>query len=465
MKQDLAARLADLHACVDAEFPNHLETTKEFLRIPSVSADTVNLRLAADYLKRLLERLGAKVELVERGQAPIVYARLEERKEKTLLIYGMYDVQPVIGQTWSCSPFEAAERDVEGVGRCLVARGACNSKGPLIGFLNALATIRRSQGQLPVNLLFTIEGEEESGSPGLAGFYEERRRELRAQAAFEPFWAEYGTDVDRPTVALGTKGAVTFQLVCRGGDWGGPVFRPVHSSVAAWVASPTWRLIRALGLLVDEHGDVLVPELRRLVPSTEEDEVLLQNLAPTLNEESLLALATARNFKHPLHGADLLREYYFSPTMHLMELQGTDGETIPTEATAKLFIRLPPGLRPDAAIQAVQKHLIDQGLGDIGVTNLGGYSGVRSSARDAINLALVEAYRLHGCQPQIIPFFASSSPYYVFTEILGIPYASGGLGKASGSHSPNEYLSIDGLNQFEKSIITLLYVFASPVGG
>jgi acetylornithine deacetylase/succinyl-diaminopimelate desuccinylase-like protein len=202
MTQDLTSRLADLHACVEAEFPKHLETTKEFLRIRSVSADTVNLRLAADYLTRQLESIGAKVELVKRDQVPIVYARLDEHKEKTLLIYGMYDVQPVAGQTWSSPPFEAVERNVEGIGRCLVARGACNSKGPLIGFLNALAAIRRSQGQLPINLLFTIEGEEEMGSAGLDEFYREKRAELRAEAAFEPFWAEYGTDVDRPTVAL-----------------------------------------------------------------------------------------------------------------------------------------------------------------------------------------------------------------------------------------------------------------------
>ena len=83
---------------------------------------------------------------------------------------------------------------MSGVGSCIVARGACNSKGPLVGFLNSLEAMEAAD-QIPVNLIFTIEGEEESGSSSLAAFYSENREQLRADVAFEPFWANYGTDV------------------------------------------------------------------------------------------------------------------------------------------------------------------------------------------------------------------------------------------------------------------------------
>ncbi|PYV17816.1 MAG: hypothetical protein DMG07_05105 [Acidobacteria bacterium] len=386
---------------------------------------------------------------------------MDEKREKTLLIYGMYDVQPVSGQDWSVPPFAATIRELPGLGQCLVARGACNSKGPLIGFINALSSLRQSQGELPSNFIFTIEGEEEVGSRSIEDFYRQHRAELKADTAFEPFWAEYGTDVDRPTVALGTKGIVSFQLECRGGDWGGAVSHPVHSSVAAWIGSPTWRLIRALSLLVDVNDDLNVPGLWRGKPPSEEDEALLAKLAATFDEKRLLALMGAHRFKYTLRGADLLRKYYFSPTIHVTELLITDGDTIPTSARANISMRLVPGMAAEASVHAVREHLAANGFGDIVVTNLGGYPAVRTSLNDPINVALLDAYEYHGCQPQVIPLFASASPMYLFTDVLGIPYGSGGLGKAGGSHGVDEFFTIEGFKLFEKSIITLLYFFAN----
>jgi acetylornithine deacetylase/succinyl-diaminopimelate desuccinylase-like protein len=459
--ENLEPDFAGLDARVDADFHEHLQRAKEFLRIPSVFSRTADLVAAADYVSTLLRKIGATVDWAGRPDAPIVYARLDQGMEKTLLVYGMYDVQPAEQDGWTTPPFEPTVRDVPGLGDCLFARGACNSKGPLIAFINALGTVMRSCGSLPINLVFTIEGEEEEGSASLDAFYRENRRDLKADAAFEPFWAEYGTDVDRPTVALGTKGSVSFELVCHGGDWGGPTERPVHSSVAAWIGSPTWRLLRATSQLVDEWGNIAIPALQAPLACSDEDEGLLRKLAQTLDESKLLALSTARRFKYPLHGVDLLRKYYFSPTIHLLEFPATDGEVVPPVASAKLFIRLTPGLAPPAAVDLVKAYLADRGFDDIRVVDLGGYPGVRTPLQDPVNSALLRAYRARGCDPQIIPLFASSTPYYVFTEILNLPYASGGLGKAGGSHGVDEYCTVEGLRLFEQSIITFLFLFAS----
>ena len=129
-----------------------------------------------------------------------------------------------------------------------------------MGFLNSLEAMEAAD-QIPVNLIFTIEGEEESGSSSLAAFYSENREQLCADVAFEPFWANYGTDVHRPILLLVTKGIVCLELVCRGGDWGGPIHHAVHSSVAGWIASPVWRLIKAIETLVDTQGKSLVEGL------------------------------------------------------------------------------------------------------------------------------------------------------------------------------------------------------------
>ena len=457
----VANDLQRLHKLIDTDAPAHLKAAVDFLRIPSISNESSSLIQAAAHLRNLLESLGATVEFAGNPLAPFIFARLEANKPKTLLIYGMYDVQPVAGQAWSSPPFEPEVRDTPGIGKCLFARGACNSKGPLIGFLNALSTIRKAHAELPVNLIFTIEGEEEIGSPSAESFFRSRRAALNADSAFEPFWAEYGTDVDKPTLALGTKGIVSFRLDCSGGDWGGPTSRPVHSSVAAWISSPTWRLIRALMSLVDKFDNPAIPELPSPTPPTDVDERLLTNLAATFHAENALDYATARRFKYPFQGVKLLRHYYFSPTIQLNEMCVSDGDTIPVSATASLSIRLVPGMDPAAAVAGVRTQLARHGWADIEVTYLGGYPGSRTSLDDSLNAAILKAYRYHNCEPQIIPFLASSSPCYLFTDILGISYGFGGLGKAGGSHGIDEYFSVEGFRLFEKSLITMLYAFAA----
>ena len=83
----------------------------------------------------------------------------------------MYDTQPVVGEKWISPPFEAKLVEIPPFGRCVVARGAINSKGPLRAFLNALESIQGAGEELPVNLKFTAEGEEELGSPPSTGLH------------------------------------------------------------------------------------------------------------------------------------------------------------------------------------------------------------------------------------------------------------------------------------------------------
>src|SRR2546426_5108378 len=93
-RKEFESSLAALHARIDRDFPAHLLAAQEFLQIPSVSSERINLAPAADYLRRSLEGIGGEVELSGGRTAPPVYARLDEKREKKLFIYCMYDVQP-----------------------------------------------------------------------------------------------------------------------------------------------------------------------------------------------------------------------------------------------------------------------------------------------------------------------------------------------------------------------------------
>jgi acetylornithine deacetylase/succinyl-diaminopimelate desuccinylase-like protein len=107
--------------------------------------------------------------------------------EKTLLVYMMYDTQPFTGEEWTSPPLEAKLVDIEPFGKCVIARGAINTKGPLVAFLNALESILAVGDEIPVNLKFMAQGDEELGSVDFARFVEEHKEMLgKADALYGP---------------------------------------------------------------------------------------------------------------------------------------------------------------------------------------------------------------------------------------------------------------------------------------
>lgn len=450
------------HAYLDAKFPEHLARTQVFLRQPSISAQNVGVRQCADLLRGWLIDQGAYVEYHGRADYPILFAEWQVGAPRTLLVYGMYDVQPVDNQPWTDAPFAASLRPHPLGGQSLFARGACNSKGPLMAFLHALEALRATGG-LPVNIKWTIEGEEEIGSLALPGFYREHRDRLRADGAFEPFWGQWRQGAV-PELSLGTKGDLSLEIVCRAGEWGGPR-EVIHSSAGPWVKSPAWRLVRALESLIDEEQDLRVEGIPHLGTITAEDEALLAQLARTFNVDEARAEAGTQRLKRELPPLELLKEMQFGTALNINGLisgyAGPGSHTIiPNEARAKLDLRLPPGVQVEASVAAIRRHLDQRGFSDLEVVFDSGYPAARSALDAPVVQALVATYRAHGYEPVIRPLEASATPYYLYTDLLGFPFAWGGLGSAGGSHGPDEWCSVAGLQDLAKSAATYLCAFA-----
>jgi acetylornithine deacetylase/succinyl-diaminopimelate desuccinylase-like protein len=453
------------HTYIDSHWPVHLERTRAFLRQPSISAQNVGVRDTAEILTAWLKERGAHVEHFGRASHPIVYAEWNVGAPKTLLVYGMYDVQPVDGQTWTTPPFAAEIWNHPDGGESLVARGACNSKGPLMAFLHAVESLQATGG-LPVNIKWTIEGEEEIGSMALPGFYEANKERLKADAAFEAFWSQWTPD-GAPHLTLGTKGVVGLEFICRSGAWGGPA-EVMHSSNGAWVGNPAWRLVQALGTLVNEYQELVVdgggiPPLGELLPG---DEDLLRKMAEDFDlGEAMRQMGTSR-FKRDLPVYEALLHIGFAPVLNINGLKsgylGEGSHTIlPTEAQALCDLRMAPGMKVDESLRAIKEHLARRGFADIEVVSDSGYPAARSPLDAPVVRALIAAYRAHGHEPVIRPIEASATPYYLYTDVLGLNFAWGGLGCAGGSHGPDEWCSVEGLKDLEKSVTTFLTAFAN----
>jgi len=457
--------LHEIHARIDQRFPEHLERVRAFLRQPSVSAEGLGLVETAHMVEAAIQEAGGQVELAGRPQAPIVFGQFDVGRPKTLLVYGMYDVQPADeAGKWSSPPFAAEVRNWPDLGPCIIARGAFNSKGPLMGFLNTLQVMSEMDA-LPLNLKLTIEGEEEIGSPTLPAFYRENKARLKADAAFEPFFCQDRRG--KVIMTLGVKGVLSLELICEGGDWGGPTKRAVHSSAGSWLASPAWRLIKALATLVDENEEVLVEGFYDdVVPPDPEEEKLLTRLTQTFDERLALKEMDARRFKHNLHGADLLRRLMFWPCLNINGISsgytGPGNKTIiPHRARAKLDVRLVPNMEPEDITNKIKAHLAKHGYGDIRVRLAEGYPWARTPLHADVVQCLIRAYRHHGYEPEIHPLEPSATPYYLFTRILNLPFAWGGLGHGGRSHSVDEYCTVEGLRAYEKSLATFLWLFSS----
>ena len=254
------------------------------MRQPSISAENFGIGECAELLRGYLAGLGCEpAEIVETDRHPVVYGERWVGAPRTLLIYLMYDTQPISGEEWRVPPLEGRIVDLPPFGRCLVARGAKNSKGPLRAFLNAVEAIQETTGTLPVNLLFVAEGDEELGSPHLPQFVARYADRLaRADAVLHPYALQ---ELDgRVLIWPGTKGLLYVEIEASGARWGrGPRAYDIHASQKAIVDSPAWRLIAALSTLDSADGNSVTVDgfYDNFRPPTAAEEEAVQVLART----------------------------------------------------------------------------------------------------------------------------------------------------------------------------------------
>lgn len=465
-----------MYAYIDRNQPQHLENLQRWLRQPSVSAENLGIQQMAEMLRDDLRRIGfQEAELVPTSGHPGVWGYYNAGADRTLVVYLMYDVQPVEPADWQVPPFDAQLVDHR-LGRVLMARGATNQKGPERAFLNAVEAIIRTTGRLPVNLMVAAEGEEELGSPHyeeIIARYEDRLR--TANGVMFPFNSQ--APDGSVALSLGVKGIVYFEMEARGGPHGGPQNAEIHGSNKVLVDSPVWRLTQALASLTTPDGNaILVPGFYDAIrpPSAEEQRLAAGMLETWRERERLLqqSFGVAR-WINDTQGEESLMRAYFGTTLNIDGIWG--GYTgpgvktiLPHMATAKVDSRLVPNQTPDEALRLIRRHLNARGFTDVQIRRLGGYPPAQTSVETPLVRAAIATFNKHGLTPSVAPRIFGSAPYYVFTERLGLPMVAAGIGHGSGAHAPNEYMVIEAregsriasLAQVEKFYVDLLYALS-----
>ena len=341
----------------------------------------------------------------------------------------------------------------------------------LRAFLNACESIKATGQELPVNLTFVAEGEEELGSRHLPEFIEKHGGELKkADAVFFPFCSE--DRKGKVLMYLGVKGIVFFELELDGASWGrGPREFGIHGSNKAWVDSPTWRMVQALSTMTSPDGNkVLIKDFYKNVKApTREDLELMARLEKSFDETPQKTEMKVDRFINDTRGVEALKKYLFDPTLNIDGLWsgyiGPETKTLlPHKITVKMDVRLVPSMTTGDVVPMVRKHLDEHGFKEIRLRVLeAGYGWARTSYKSPVAKALVKSYQELGKEPEMWPTIAGSAPFSMYAqEPLNLPFVVGGLGHGALSHSPNEYIVIDeggptgGLAAMEKSYVAIL---------
>ena len=218
-----------IHDYLDAHFQENLEEMRRFLAQPGFSHTGEGVRETAEMALGYVKSLNpAEAELVETDGNPVVYAKVLSKKPnaKTLIAYSLYDVVPVVEEDWTFPPLGGTITDAEKIGvqphlgKVLVSRGTHNQRGPMLAFVQVLKAYQAVTGDIPVNVLFAWEGEEEIGCPHLLQFIQKKLDVLKTADAF--YMPSMRDDEDGNLIVnRGYKGKLNVEIEIKGGEWGG----------------------------------------------------------------------------------------------------------------------------------------------------------------------------------------------------------------------------------------------------
>ena len=427
---------------VDQNKDRFVDELLELLRIPSVSADSKHagdVARAADWVANALRKAGAdNVEVMPTGGHPMVYGeKITSAAKPTVLVYGHYDVQPADPiNLWTSPPFEPVIKDGK-----IYARGSSDDKGQMYMHIKALELLL-AQGELPVNLKFMIEGEEEVGSENLGTFLEQHKEKLGADVILVSDTGILSNE--NPSICVGLRG-LAYMFV----DVTGPN-RDLHSGMyGGAVANPINVLTRMIASLHDPDFRVTVPGFYDKVVELSADERAEMAKAPFKEEEfrTDLDMAALEGEK----GYSTLERKSIRPTLDVNGIWGGyTGEgaktVIASEAHAKISMRLVPNQHPDEIAKLFQKHFETIAPKSVKVkvtAHHGGHPAVTPTDSVAYKAAAQAFEQGWGKTPIPMREGGSIPIVALFEQVLGLKTVLLGFGLDSDSiHSPNEHYGI-----------------------
>jgi acetylornithine deacetylase/succinyl-diaminopimelate desuccinylase-like protein len=434
---------------------NYIEELKEFLRIPSISTVQDNkedIKRAANFVAEKLKSAGMnRVEVYKTEGHPIVYGEwLGAPGKPTIVIYGHYDVQPVDPiELWDNPPFDPVIKDGK-----IYARGATDDKGQMFMHIKTVEAFFKTEGSLPLNVKFLIEGEEEIGSESLETFINNNTELLKCDTVLISDTALYGPGV--PTLTYGLRGLCYMEVEITGPN------RDLHSGTfGGGVANPINVLAGMISKLQNKDGKITIPHFYDDVDKLSKKE-----------RDCFKALKfSERNFAKELGVAQLqgekgyttLERIWARPSLDCNGIIGgftTDGAktVLPSVVMAKISMRLVPNQNPNKIARYFVKYIKSLAPKSVKVKikNLHGANPILTPLDNPATVAATKAMEKAFGKKIVYMREGGSVPIVsVFAKKLKAPTVLMGLGLNSENlHSPNEHFN---LRHFQLGIISSAY--------
>jgi len=411
----------------------------DYCRFESVAAQNRMMKETADWVEKLLKDTGFETRQLEVDGAPsYVYATMKGKSNFTLLLYNHYDVQPETPiELWNSPPFEATEVDGK-----LVARGICDNKAEFISRICAIRAILSSEGELPINIKWIIEGEEEIGSPHFEALTKQYGDQLKADGTL---WegSEFN-EKGQAKLSLGFRGMLYVEYNVEA------MTRDAHSGNAHKLPSGPWRLVKALASLKDENGQVVIPGFYDDVREpTEAEKQAMQDSADPEMEERIKTMYGIDSFINNKSGYEL-EASVFEPTANIAGFLSGYTEpgiktVLPAKATAKMDFRLVPNQDPNDILEKLKKHLKEHGYEDVHVRKLGEAEPVVTPIEgDFVQRMIKICKDFTDQEPEITALVGGTLPLLGSMRknvgVLGISTSGNPSYYGSGAHAPNEHI-------------------------
>lgn len=441
-----AAQIAKEHH--QAEAANIVADFRRFLSLPNVASDRADMQANAAFIQKYIGKRGFASKVVSAGGAPYVVAeRPGAEGAPTVLIYAHFDGQPVIPNQWSSPPFEPTlwsdnpltqgatqltwEQSALDPNWRIVARSAGDDKAPVIALMAAIDALTAADAMPDITIKLFLDGEEERGSPTLAGVLAKVSEELSADIML--FCDGPMHQSGRRQLVLGVRGSMTVDLTAYGPN------RPLHSGhYGNWASNPNETLMRLLLSLKDDSGRVTVEGYLDDARPISEQEIEAVAAMPSVDAAVKQDLGLSES-EVP---GERLENAIMRPAIVVRGLSGGGigaeaRNIIEPSADASLNLRLVPGQKPDALLAALKAHFEGMGMsvsegepmqGSAREKHLkmvarpGGYRAFRTSIETPVVAELkVILDRLGAEETLITPTMGGSLPIYLFEDNLDAP--------------------------------------------
>ncbi|MFW9819855.1 MAG: M20/M25/M40 family metallo-hydrolase [Candidatus Thorarchaeota archaeon] len=422
----------------------------QFLKIPSNTLNSEGIEKAKDYIISYIFDISEEIKVYEGEINPIILAKIEGELKEQLLIYMMYDTQPISkDKEWISNPFGADLKilpaPLNKLGDCIIARGAYNSKTPLLCFLNIVKILKDNQC-LPVSLILLFDGEEEKGSPSLLKFLENSTNRKIFSNCIDAYYPSTKQDINGNLVLkLGYKGILSITIIISTRN------EEPHSAFSSMIPNPATDLVSLLNTIYS-NNQFQIDSLKKQYRITDDEQSLIDFLMEEVDIESIKQKAGIKlAVEDDPYKAFL--NYLFNPTFNISTLKSgylKEGSKnfVPNHALCNIDIRFAHNVTIKEIFNEIKEKVDNfshNTKAQIQITKNLGYESSRVQKDSLLVRSLKESAEVLGISTEIWPLSAAAAPLSKIQKELNLNFLTGGLGIGGFAHSTNEFIQYDSI--------------------